>query len=104
MPEQNWEGETLKTPTIKIKKYITPFRVVLAIAVISVSALVWQFGWKQLELASYRKGFTAGQNEINNAVLNQLLQTGKIQMNIPLDENGQFNQNGQVKQIFLAPI
>jgi len=90
MPEQNWEGEPLKTPKIRIK-YIAPFRVVLAIAIIAVGALIWQFGnqqWNKIEANIYAKGVEAGKQESLQAIFNSVAQTGQFQIGFT-DQNNQ---------------
>ncbi len=101
----NWDdapAEKIKLPNIK--KYVNPFRIVLAIAIILAAIVVYNFGWLKIKNSIYQKGVLAGQNEINNMVVNQFLSTGSITLVLPVNESGQYDVNGQSKAtIILVP-
>lgn len=69
---------------------------------------LYVFGYQKVMDGQYQKGVTAGiatgQSQVNNALIQQLVTQGKIGINIPFGENGQFDINGTVKTIILAPV
>ena len=87
-----------------IKNLITPFRIVLAIAIILAGIVVYEFGWKKLENSIYQKGVTAGMTEINNLVISQFLNTGKIGLTLPVNSEGKYDPNSTTTvTIILVP-
>ena len=70
---------------------------------ICLGVIIWQFGVKVILSSQYQKGVIAGQNNVNSALIQGLVQNGKIGVNVPLNDKGQFDPNGTIRQIILVP-
>ena len=80
----------------QFKKQITPFRIVSLIAIILATIVIYQFGWLKVRGNVYQEGVAAGKAEINNLILQNLIQFGKIQLNVP-------DKDGKLQTIILVP-
>ena len=76
------------------KKFLLIFWGVITIFLAGV--IGWQFGWKTLEKNIYQRGFQEGQTAINNLIMQNLIQFGALQINVP-------NQEGEIQAIILVP-
>ena len=65
-------------------------KVVKIIAVAGVLALLafngYWFLWKEMREDAFQKGFQSAQIQINNAILQQLNDTGQLRINIPQED------------------
>ena len=95
--------EEMKMPKINLKK-IKPIWIVSFLLAVCLIFILYQFLWKKLEEGIYQRGVLAGQQQVNNMVVNQFLTTGKIGINIPMSDSGQYDPQGVLQTIFLVPI
>lgn len=99
------EDTNLNEPIEEIAtwKTIIKWGVILLVGLLVIWNLYF-FGFKKLMDNSYQKGVLAGKNEINNTIITNLLQFGKLQINIPVNEQGQADPNGtQTRAVILTP-
>ena len=80
----------------EIIKKIKPIWIVSFLLVICLIVITWEFGWKKLESSIYQKGFTAGQANINNQIIQNLNIFGQIRINVP-------DKDGKIQTIILVP-
>ena len=93
----------MDTPQIieKTRRTITPFKVVLLIAIASVGFIAWQFGWKKVEAGIYNKGVTAGINQVRTSAISEVCNTGKLNVSVPI-KDGACNLEGVMQTVTLS--
>ena len=92
-----FENEESNINFISGKKHITPFRVILLIAVISIIGNAWFFGNKWLiseRTKTFQQGLEQGRQEVNAAIIQQLQQLYDAGQSIQI-------QNGEKTIIFI---
>jgi len=86
----------MKIPHIE-KKYIRRTFLVLGLILVCVSlGINIHFGWLRIKATAYQQGFSDSQNVLNQTVLAQLKEGGKLIVNIP-------QEDGTTKSIILIP-
>jgi hypothetical protein len=84
--------------------YKTQFKIITLVATLALIVFnAYWFGYKSLENKIYQRGISAGKNELNQQIIQQLVTQGRIGVNLPLDEQGRFDLNGTIKTIILTP-
>jgi len=85
-------------------KFIKPFWIVSFLLAVCLIFIGYQFGIKTILQKEYQRGIEAGKLEMNNAILTNLLQFGKLQINIPVNDAGQVDPTGkQIRGVILVP-
>jgi uncharacterized membrane protein len=96
----------MKHQIISFVKKIKPIWIVSFLLAVCLVIFICQFVSKkfnEVKDGAYIKGQEAGRVEINNAIIQQLVSQGKIGINLPLNEQGQYDIKGKITTIFLIP-
>ncbi len=87
----------MKMPRKIEKKHVKRILLVLGLVLVCVSlGINIHFGWLRVKAIAYQQGFSDGQNVLNQTVLTQLKEGGKLIVNIP-------QEDGTTKSIVLIP-
>jgi hypothetical protein len=87
----------MKMPRKVEKKYVRGMLLSLGLVLVCVSlGINVYFGWLRVKAIAYQQGFSEGQNVLNQTVLAQLKEGGKLTVNVP-------QEDGTIKSMILIP-
>lgn len=76
---------TFKQLNIPIKKVAIAIWIILTIGLLAGGIYL---GIEKIKAVAYQKGIQDGQVMVNNAIMGQLINTGRLQLNLPPNEEG----------------